>query len=216
MAIYDVIIGQKIAAHHCNILYFSREDIDDSSKANLYRKLYEAMNVSLQSTVEIPNREDINQALSYCSESLYPVQGAAVTDNNIQDASECFDVISYFGVEAYCLRRDDIATAEADDRSVRAYLINGKMEGADTRVSPALGISSTDITLGSTSDIVMETFRSKIRLEPRLESLINLSAQIRDWEILSEVGAGYEFDSSSLLTLLENMGYTVRIFLSGR
>ena len=216
MAIYDIVVGQKISNHHCNILYFSREDIDDATGGALYRKLHSAMNVVLQSTTDIPNREGILQAVNYCNDVLYPTNNAAVTDSDIKAASDCFNVISYFGVEAYCLRRDDLGVAEADERSVRAYLINGGVEHTDTRISPALGISSTDITLGSTSDIVMETFRSKIRLEPNLESLINLDSQIRDWEMLSEVGAGYEFDSSDLLTLLENMGYTVRIFLSGR
>lgn len=214
MAIYDIVIGQKISNHHCNVLYFSRENIDDATGGALYKKMYEALNVALQSTTEIPNREGIVQASNYCSDYLYPAQGGAITDEGLRSVADCFDVISYFGVECYCLRRDDLNVVDADERSVRAYLINSRIEHADTRISPALGISSTDISLGSTSDIVMETFRSKIRLNPELEGLIDLPNQIQNWEMLSDVGAGYEFDVSDLLILLENMGYTIRIFLN--
>lgn len=213
MAIHDIVIGQKISNHHCNILYFSREDIDDASDGALYKKMFSALQTVLQSANEIPNREGIIQVLNYCNDSLFPT-GRPLTDDDLKSVSDSFDVISYFGVECYCLRRDDLGIADVDERSVRAYLINNRIEHGDTRISPALGISSTDISLGSTSDIVMETFRSKVRLNPELESLINLSSQIQNWEMLSDVGAGYEFDSSNLLTLLENMGYTIRIFLN--
>ena len=212
--IYDVIVGQKISDHHSSILYFKREEVsEDATSVTTYKMLHQAVNTALQSVNDIPNREDIIQTLSYIGNHLF-FTDKNPTEDDLSFVATGFDVVSYFGVEAFCLRRDDLATSDQDDRSVRAYLINTKLENSDLRISPALGISSTELAMGSTTDIIMEAFRSKIRLYPELEGLINLDNQINAWEMLSEVGAGYEYDSRSLVTLLDNMGYKVRIFLT--
>lgn len=214
MAIYDTIIGQKISRNHCNTLYFNREEkSNDISKMGLYKDMYGAMQSAMQSADDIPNREEILQCLTIMAPKLFPGEGKTALDSDADFVANAFDAIAYFGIECFCVRRDDLGVTQVEDRAVRAYLINSKIEGTDSRISPALGISSTEVSLGSTSDIVMESFRSKIRLNPGLESLIGIPQQIQNWEMLSDINAGYEFDVSNLVDLLHDMGYNIKIFL---
>lgn len=209
--IYDIIVGSKLSENHCNILHFSREEFDNLSTVEMYKKLCGAVEGAVNTTLDIPFRDRILSVLTTINGHLY--KKGEVTDADEIVVTEAFEVLAYFGLEAFAVRRDDLLSPTVDERSVRAYIINTTEGGKTPRLSPALGISSTEISMGSTSDIVMEIYRSKIRLNPELDGIIELEQKINNWETLSEVGAGYEFDSSDLLTLLRDKGYRVKIFL---
>ena len=95
-----------------------------------------------------------------------------------------------------------------------AFVINTKIEDTDERIAPALSFFTNDTHMGSISDIVMETLRSVIRLDATLSDVIKLNSQIDNWEMLSSVGASNEFDATRLHTLLNDMGFKIKVFLS--
>lgn len=210
--IYDIVVGVKLSEHHYRLLSFARvedEKLDVSLKA-MYEELVSQVEKAMETLQNIPNREHILSALTYINTRFKD----EMIDEDFRAISEGLDVIAYFGVEAHIMERADLMSATVDDRAVRAYLINTNVDRYNHHVCPALGISSTDISMGSTSDIVIEALRNKIRLEPALENIIDLDSHIRDWELMDKVGAGYEFNCDDLLGLIEDKGYAVEIYLA--
>lgn len=207
--IYDIVVGVKLSEHHYRLLNFDRIE-EDMSLVEKYEKLVSHVEQAMSTLQNIPNREHILSTLTYINTCFKD----NMSDSDFRAISEGLDVIAYFGVEAHIMERADLLSSTVDDRAVRAYLINTNVDRYNHHTCPALGISSTDISMGSTSDIVVEALRSKIRLEPSLENIIDLDSHIRDWELMDKVGAGYEFDSDDLLGLIEDKGYAVEIYLS--
>lgn len=207
--IYDIVVGVKLSEHHYRLLNFDRIE-EDLSLVERYEKLVSHVEQAMSTLQNIPNREHIISTLTYINTCFKD----SMSDSDFRAISEGLDVIAYFGVEAHIMERADLLSSTVDDRAVRAYLINTNVDRYNHHTCPALGISSTDISMGSTSDIVVEALRSKIRLEPSLENIIDLDSHIRDWELMDKVGAGYEFDSDDLLGLIEDKGYAVEIYLS--
>ena len=211
MVTYDFIVGLKLGKYHSKTLKYERVDLDDNSPKEIYKRLGAMVSSCFDDSREIPNRKDIQQALSM-TESI--LAKSEVTKEDLDVVDNCFDVIAYFGIEADAFRRDDGVVPVTEPKAVMAFVVNTKVEGVDERIAPALGLMTDDNSLASMNDMVMETFRSRIRINPSLEALIRLDSQIENWEMMSRVGASGDMDTSRLLTLLNDMGFDLKIFLS--
>ena len=210
MVTYDFIVGLKLGKYHNKTLKYERVDLDDNSPKEIYKRLGSMVSSCFDETREIPNRKEIQQALSMTEAILAK---DTVTSDDIDLVDNCFDVISYFGIEADAFRRDDGVVPTTEPKAVMAFVVNTKIENVDERIAPALGLMTNDDSLASVNDMVMETFRSRIRINPSLEALIHLDTQIENWEMMTRAGASSDMDTSRLHELLNDMGFRLKIFL---
>ena len=195
MSTYDFLIGLKIGEYHNRTLKYERIELTDEPN-EIYKRLGEMISDVLKnSTIEIANRKEIQQVLLMIENILakeeYSSENTDIIDN-------CFDIIAYLGLEADAFRRDDIVMSDAELRPVMAYLVNTKVEDVDERIAPALGFFTEDQSRGSVSDVVMEAFRSKIRINPSLESIVRLPVLIENYELMTKVNAGSDMDTARL------------------
>jgi len=211
MFTYDVIVGTKLGPVHNRTLSYERAELPSTDPSTVYKKLWSAITGVLNSTIDIANKDAINQCLSIIEQTL---SNETITTEDLDLVDNCFDVIAYLGLEADAFRRDDMVVPVTEQKSVMAFIVNTKIEDVDDRIAPSLGIATENEALGSINDIVMETFRSKIRINPSLESLIGLSTQIENWEMMSQVGASRDMDVTRLKELLSDMGFKIKIFVS--
>ena len=211
MYTYDFIVGIKMGQYHSRILNYNREELDTQAPEEVYDKLAKMVSDCMASTLEVPNRDEINRVLNLISTTL---SAPNIGEAELTIVDNCFDTIAYLGIEADAFRRDDGVVPATEQQAVMAFVINTKIEDTDERIAPALSFFTNDTHMGSISDIVMETLRSIIRLDSTLSDVIRLNSQIDNWEMLSSVGASNEFDATRLHTLLNDMGFKIKVFLS--
>lgn len=211
MYTYDFIVGIKMGQYHSRILNYNREELDSQAPADVYDKLAKMVSDCMESTLEIPNRDEINRVLNLISTTL---SSPSIGENELTVIDNCFDTIAYLGIEADAFRRDDGVVPATEQQGVMAFIVNTKVEDTDERIAPSLSFFTNDTNMGSISNVVMEALRSIIRLDPTLADVIKLNSQIDNWEMLLSVGASNEFDAKRLHTLLNDMGFRIKVFLS--
>lgn len=211
MYTYDFIVGIKLSQYHNRIIMYDRAELDTTEPSKIYGKLAKMVSDCLEGTLEIPNRDEINRVLSKISESL---DSTNVSKDDLDRVDQCFDVIAYLGLEADAFRRDDGVVPVTEQSEVMAFIVNDKIDELDERISSAISIFTNDVHAGSITDVIMETFRSRIRLDATLSDIINLNTQIDNWELMQEVGASGDINVTRLHTLLNDMGFRVKIFVS--
>ena len=70
MYTYDFIVGIKMGQYHSRILNYSREELDTQAPEEVYDKLAKMVSDCMASTLEVPNRDEINRVLSLISTTL--------------------------------------------------------------------------------------------------------------------------------------------------
>ena len=110
--IYDIIVGSKLSENHCDILHFSREEFDNLSTVEMYKKLCGAVEGAINTTLDVPFRDRILSVLTTINGHLY--KKGEVTEADEIVVTEAFEVLAYFGLEAYAVRRDDLLSPTVD------------------------------------------------------------------------------------------------------
>ena len=211
MYTYDFIVGIKLSQYHNKTLKYERVELDTTSPTEIYKRLGEMVSDCMNMVIEIPNRDEINRVLSLVSSTLNaPNVGA----EELTAVDNCFDTIAYLGIEADAFRRDDGVVPATDQKEVMAFIVNTKVEDVDERIAPALSIFTDESSKGSIPNLVMETFRSRIRINAVLEDVIKLNTIIDKWELLTKVGSADEMDVTRLHTLLNDIGFKLKVFVS--
>lgn len=208
---YDYIVGERLSNHHIKKIYFERREHDEGVSAReRYQNLAKAISDALSYSTYFSMRDECSQILS---EFENRVLSSDFNEQEEMNAQDCLEALSYYGLEAYCLERLDLTIGDVDDSLVvRGYIIDARNEYH--RLASAVSVATADITKGSTSDIVMEAVRSKIRFNPNVEEVIGIDDSVRKWENLIEANSGFEFDSTEILRFLNNRGYKVTVLLS--
>lgn len=206
--IYDIIVGETLPTKYdYNYLkgtYVNRIEMDEITS---YQDLAKVISMSLK---EYANRttEPIDTVMNVISE-LDMAKTSQMEDSEMDEKiRELLSALAYVGLDMYIIRRPDMDSANIEDTSARAYMIDKQDKFFPTinRVVNGQSIMFDEKINANISTVVMQ-FLNDLRFNDIVEDTVNLNSYREKFESLEESNMGWSLNTDRLIEFLSDYGY---------